>query len=144
MDRSRWYRAPFSTAGDIARWQGCREGKKWQGPLQIFAGGSLEGRKGLAIALDALSQAKAQGLRFHFRICGEGPERGHLEALRNRLGLEGNVSFERPLSGQAYEDALRASHVYLLPSLRENAGLTLMEAMLADACPSWPSWAVRA
>lgn len=125
----------FFTPPDIARWRRCLDGKSWQGPLQLFAGGSLEGRKGLAIALDALAKAKAQGLNFRFRICGEGPELKHLQSLCTRLDLTQDVSFERPLSGSSYEKALHSSHIYLLPSLRENAGLTLMEAMLAGCVP---------
>lgn len=125
----------FFTPPDIARLQRRLNEKSWKGPLQIFAGGSLEGRKGLAVALNALAKAKADGLNFRFRICGEGPEHRHLQSLCDRLGLTQNVSFERPLSGAAYEEALHASHIYLLPSLRENAGLTLMEAMLSGCVP---------
>ena len=35
---------------------------------------------------------------------------------------------------------LRASHVYLLPSLREGAGQTMMEAMLAGCVPVVAYW----
>ncbi|MBN8707877.1 MAG: glycosyltransferase family 4 protein [Verrucomicrobia bacterium] len=125
----------FFTPPDVARLQRHLHEKSWQGPLQLFAGGSLEGRKGLAVALNALAKAKAQGLSFRFRICGEGPELRHLQSLCARLGITQNVSFERPLSGAAYEEALHTSHIYLLPSLRENAGLTLMEAMLSGCVP---------
>ena len=43
--------------------------------------------------------------------------------------------FGDALSGLAYQEELLKSHIYLLPSLRENAGRTLMEAMLAGCVP---------
>lgn len=125
----------FFTESDITRWQNCLHHKSWNGTLNLFAGGSLEGRKGLAIAFTALATAKKAGLKFRFLICGEGPELQHLITLRDNLELTADVVFAPPLSGPAYEEALCISHVYLLPSLRENAGLTLMEAMLAGCVP---------
>lgn len=126
----------FFTGGDISRWQSLRGNKPASGPLHIFAGGNLEGRKGISIALHALAAAKVQGLQFRFRICGGGPEAGYLAGLSARLGLtQEEVQFNEFLRSEAYEAALRDSHVFLQPSLRENAGLTLMEAMLAGAVP---------
>jgi glycosyltransferase involved in cell wall biosynthesis len=104
-------------------------------PLRIFAGGNLEGRKGVAIALQALAIAKNQGVDFVFRLGGYGPERMHLQNLAKELGIEDRVTFGDSLSGDDYLNELRKSHLYLLPSLREHTGLTLLEAMLAGCVP---------
>lgn len=126
----------FFSDKSIARWQSLLGNKSTSGPLEIFAGGSLEGRKGISMALHALAKAKASGLNFRFRICGGGPEAGHLEKLSTQLGLTSReVEFHEFLPTDAYEIALRECHVFLQPSLRENAGLTLMEAMLAGVVP---------
>jgi len=45
------------------------------------------------------------------------------------------VEFAENLNGEAYQRELGRSHVFLLPSLRESAGLTMMEAMLAGGVP---------
>jgi len=45
------------------------------------------------------------------------------------------VEFAENLRGEAYQRELGRTHVFLLPSLRESAGLTMMEAMLAGAVP---------
>jgi len=61
-----------------------------------------------------------------------------LGALRNlavNLGLQDDVVLGESLSGPAYREELAAAHVFLLPSLRESCGVTMMEAMLAGCVP---------
>jgi glycosyltransferase involved in cell wall biosynthesis len=105
------------------------------GPLRLFAGGNLEGRKGVALALHALAHVKAQGVRFRYRLGGRGPEFDYLQELTHRLNLSEEVILGEGLSGEAYRKELGATHIFLLPSLRESAGLTMMEAMLAGCVP---------
>jgi len=105
------------------------------GPLQIFAGGGLEGRKGVALALHALARAKSQGVQFQYRYGGKGPEFGRLQQLVTRLGLQNEVHLGDSLAGKDYHDVLNAAHIYLLPSLRDSSGITLAEAMLAGCVP---------
>jgi glycosyltransferase involved in cell wall biosynthesis len=109
--------------------------RKLGGPLRLFAGGNLEGRKGVAVALNALARAKRSGLNFRYRLGGGGPERDYLERLAGRLGLSEDVIFGESLFGEAYRKELGETHIFLLPSLRESAGLTMMEAMLAGCMP---------
>ncbi|MDX6767758.1 MAG: glycosyltransferase [Candidatus Methylacidiphilales bacterium] len=110
------------------------------GPLRIFGSGNLEGRKGVAIALHALAQLKARGLRFSYTITSRGPELEHLVALAARLGLEREVSIGNTLSREDFFKTLQSSDIYLLPSLREGAGQTMMEAMLAGCAPVVADW----
>jgi len=107
--------------------------KDYSEPLRFFAGGVLEARKGGAIALKALAQEK--GIPFTYTFGGNGPEREHWRNLASRLGIGDQVVFNNGFSGTAYRDELLKSHIYLLPSLRESAGITLMEAMLAGCVP---------
>ena len=109
--------------------------KQVSGPLRVFAGGNLEGRKGVALALEALAAAKKQGVKFQYRLGGQGPELNHLKQLTSRLGLESDVIFGESLSGEAYYRELGNSHIFLLPSFRESCGLTMMEVMLAGGVP---------
>lgn len=108
--------------------------RKFSGPLRLFAGGMLEGRKGVALALSALARLKRNGMEFSYLIGGNGPELAHLRQLANRLGLQDRVVFGI-WNGADYLNQLAASHVYLLPSLRDSAPVTMSEAMLAGCVP---------
>ena len=104
--------------------------------LLIFAGGNLEGRKGVAIVLHALVKLRNYGIPFHFVYGGQGPEYSSLCGLARSLGFEeATVSLGTIFSFEQYRKQLQESHIYLLPSLRESAGLTLAEAMLSGCVP---------
>lgn len=104
-------------------------------PLRILAGGNLEGRKGVAIALQGLALAKQAGTRFSYRVTGRGPELGHLQLLARQLGIDQEVILGEGFPREDYVKGLQKTDVYLLPSLREGGGLTMMEAMLAGCVP---------
>lgn len=103
--------------------------------LQLFAGGDIEGRKGFALALEALAKCRERGLDFRFIIAGAGPEEGHLIQMAERLGIRQNVDIIPHLAGDSYLKMLRESHIYLMPSFRDNPSLSLLEAMLAGCIP---------
>lgn len=111
------------------------ESKPTGGPLRLFAGGNLEGRKGVHLALQALAKVKQRHVPFSYRLGGSGPELKHLQKVSQSLSLSENVTFGESLRGEAYQDALIHTHLFLLPSLREYGGITLMEAMLAGCVP---------
>jgi glycosyltransferase involved in cell wall biosynthesis len=104
-------------------------------PLKIFGSGHLEGRKGVALALYALAEVRNRGVAFTYRISSRGPELRYLQQLSRSLGLEDCVSLGHSMPFSEYIDKLKQTDVYLLPSLREGGGLTLMEAMLAGCTP---------
>ena len=64
-----------------------------------------------------------------FAIIGDGPERGRLEALRDRLGLQDRFHLlgRRPDGGRL----MRAFDVFAFPSLYEGMPFALLEAMSA-------------
>ena len=124
----------FYSQSKIEAFTAAASGRDYQAPLRFFAGGMLEGRKGIALALPALARLKNQGLKFSYHLGGGGPELNRVRRLADRLGLRENVVFSR-WTGAAYLKELAASHVFLLSSLRESAGLTMMEAMLAGCVP---------
>lgn len=112
--------------------QGDRD---WEEPLALFGGGNLEGRKGVAMSLCAIALLKAKGLRVHYTLGGSGPERSHLERLSADLGISECVRFSEGFTGDEYREQLANSDVYLLPSIRETAGITMMESVLARCYP---------
>jgi len=122
----KWSKAKQSS-GDI---QGYKK------KLKIFAGGNLEGRKGVAIALQALVRLGRSGIPFSFSFGGLGPELGHLQRSVAKMNFgSGTVSLGHHFSGDEYRRHLAEADVYLLPSLREGAPVTMIEAMACGAVP---------
>jgi glycosyltransferase involved in cell wall biosynthesis len=118
----------------------CLKRSAWMSPkesgeLRCLAGGNLEGRKGVAIALRALSILSLRGIPFRYTYLGRGPELDHLKRLALRLRIHDKVEFLDSLSGEEYAEVLRSHHVYLLPSLREGVPVTQMEAMAGGCVP---------
>ena len=104
--------------------------------LLIFAGGNLEGRKGVAIVLRALSILSQWNIPYEFTYGGKGPELSHLTQLAKKLRLgDTNVHLGQVFTQENYFRELKRSHIYLLPSLREGAPVTMIEAMAASCVP---------
>jgi glycosyltransferase involved in cell wall biosynthesis len=104
-------------------------------PLQLFAGGNMEGRKGVSLALKALTIVAARGIDFHYTIAGGGPEIESLKKLATHLGIESQIEFHPGYQGDDYVKALQCTDVYFLPSFRESTPVTLLEAYLASCYP---------
>jgi glycosyltransferase involved in cell wall biosynthesis len=105
------------------------------GPLKLFAGGNMEGRKGVSIALRALAKAGERGLDYRYTVAGGGPEMPSLRKLAEELGIMANVDFHPGFKGPDYIAALQDHHIYFLPSFRESTPVTLLEAYLAGCYP---------
>lgn len=80
-------------------------------PLYV---GSLEGRKGVDLLLEAV--ARLAGPPFRLDIVGDGPERGRLEALSARLGLADRAVFHGRLDTRAVQQAMDRASVLVVPS----------------------------
>jgi glycosyltransferase involved in cell wall biosynthesis len=109
-------------------------------PLRAFAAGNLEGRKGIAIALQAIFLAKKAGVRVQYRVTSQGPELAHLQRLSKRLQLTDQVILGERFDAADFAAALATFDIVLLPSLRDGAGLSIMEAMLAGCVPIVADW----
>jgi glycosyltransferase involved in cell wall biosynthesis len=105
------------------------------GPLRLFAGGNLEGRKGVALALEVIAELKLRGVRVKYTFGGHGPELHSLQTLARRLGIDDRVEFHQGFQREDYVRCLKESDVYFLPSFRETTPITLLEAALAGCFP---------
>src|SRR5260370_6534840 len=76
----------FFSDESIAKFSADPETKSFAGTLRFFAGGMLEGRKGIALAIRAFSEVRATGVPFEYVFGGNGPERRFLVSLTERLG----------------------------------------------------------
>lgn len=126
----------FFTDTELGRLRDAAAGRSvHQGPLRLFAGGNLEGRKGVSLALRAIADLARMGTEVRFVFAGGGPELGPLGALAARLGISRLVEFHQGYRGNEYLSRLRDSDVYFLPSFRETCPITLLEAVLAGCYP---------
>jgi glycosyltransferase involved in cell wall biosynthesis len=106
----------------------CAFERKFAAPERrvITFSGSLVDRKGVVLLLDAFAAARARhpqaGERAVLQIIGAGP----LD-LSNRSRT--NVEFSGHLDGDDYCEAMRRSHVFVLPSISDCNPLVLIEAL---------------
>lgn len=91
--------------------------------------GRLSEEKGHAALIGAVGRLRDRGRPVRLVILGEGPERGHLEALASRLGLEDLVLLPGYVAhAERYLSLLTA---YVLTSVQEGMPMTILEAMFA-------------
>jgi glycosyltransferase involved in cell wall biosynthesis len=125
----------FYSAARVAEFSRFVPEKNVNGVLRLYAAGNLGGQKCVALAFRALSRVKQKGVDFRYHLGASGPEVAHLKKLVARMDLNKEVIFGGTMSRGDYQRELGNTHVYLLPSMRETVGLTMMEAMLAGCVP---------
>jgi glycosyltransferase involved in cell wall biosynthesis len=122
-------------AEKVARFKRPENSSRRDGSLRLFAGGNMEGRKGVSLALKALAIVQRAGVDFHYTIGGGGPEIASLKKMAATLGLGDQVEFHPGFRGDDYVVKLHETDVYFLPSFRESTPVTLLEAYLAGCYP---------
>ena len=96
----------------------------------LFAGRLIH-EKRVDLLLNAIAVAKKEIPTITCAIIGDGPERGLLEDLAVKLGVEENVIFTGFVDQDGLTAYMKASKVFVLPSIREGFGLVIIEA---NAC----------
>jgi glycosyltransferase involved in cell wall biosynthesis len=90
--------------------------------------GRLVKRKNIDDICSVLSRLK-NDYSFKFLIIGDGPERGHLEALKVKLNLDNHVRFLGNVTDEEKFQILELSDFYLSTAQHEGFGLVFLEAM---------------
>jgi glycosyltransferase involved in cell wall biosynthesis len=107
----------------------------WPAPERVVLSlGRIHPKKGLGGLLHAWAKVEAECRSWRLKIVGP-PEAEHdeeLRALAMALGLA-RVSIEGPVYGDAKTAAYREADLFVLPTLNENFGLTVAEALAAGA-----------
>lgn len=93
----------------------------------VGAIGRLSDVKGHRYLIEAMPEVLKAFPETQFLIAGDGKTKGELLNLAKGLGLEKKVVFLPSLADT--RDVLSAMDVFVMPSLKEGLGLSLMEAM---------------
>ena len=104
------------------------------GPLQVIFVGGLIPLKACDLALRGAAPLLRNGLA-RFTVVGDGPERQRLEQLTTSLGIEQAVTFTGWVSQAEVFSRLRSAEVFLFPSLKENGGGVVFQALASGAVP---------
>jgi colanic acid/amylovoran biosynthesis glycosyltransferase len=102
-----------------------------QEPMLLYVG-RLVPEKGQAVLLEALSLLRRRGVRVRATLVGEGPERGRLEALADRLGVRAHAHFTGALGQEGILALYERATAFCLPSFAEGVPCVLMEAMAME------------
>jgi glycosyltransferase involved in cell wall biosynthesis len=89
----------------------------------------LEERKGHRYLLEAVAALKKQGVPLQLRIAGDGSLRENLVGMAHQLGISHDVEFLGFVSD--IPGFLSSIDIFVLPSLFEGLGVSLLEAMAA-------------
>lgn len=95
--------------------------------LHFAAFGRMVKKKGMHVLLHAFRQFLDAGNKAVLHIGGDGPERKHLEALAETLGLAHEVQFHGWINDA--DSFITHSDVMVLPSLDEPFGIVVLEIM---------------
>jgi glycosyltransferase involved in cell wall biosynthesis len=103
------------------------------GPRRLLYLSRLHPVKGLPNLLHAFAAVAAAHPDWHLVIAGpsEAGERARAETLSRELQLDDRTSFLGPVHGKAKADLYAAAELFVLPSLSENFGLVVPEALAA-------------
>ncbi len=89
----------------------------------------LEERKGHRYLIESACSLKKRGHKVQFRLAGDGSARAELEAMVSGLGLQDDVVFCGFVSD--IPAFLSQIDIFVLPSLHEGLGVSVLEAMAA-------------
>jgi glycosyltransferase involved in cell wall biosynthesis len=98
-------------------------------PLRLIFAGRLLYLKGLQLGIAALAHTRSKGVDATLTVVGDGPARRGLEALANRLGVASYLTFRAKIPQNELFSLYRRHDALLLPSLRDSASLTVLEAL---------------
>lgn len=115
----------------------CSEDSRTTAPgelLQLTFVGGLVPWKACDLALRGAASLLQKG-RARFTVVGDGQERQNLERLTKSLGIDHSVTFTGWLKHPEVFSRLRASDVFVFPSLKENGGGVVFQALACGAVP---------
>ncbi|HLX88134.1 MAG TPA: glycosyltransferase [Acidimicrobiales bacterium] len=100
-------------------------------PFRVLSIGRLLGWKGFHLGIRAFARFQRAVPHSEYLVVGDGEQRHRLERLAGSLGVASRVRFLGACSRDDTFAALGRCHVVLHPSLHEQVGFAVLEAMAA-------------
>ncbi len=97
--------------------------------------GRLIDEKRLEMLIEAVAALRDAGRRVSAVIAGDGPMRATLEAQAVTRGVADRVRFAGRISDDERAALLGDARIFVLPSMREGFGISVIEAFAAGAVP---------
>lgn len=120
---------------DSANFKGVEKKLDPNQAIKLITIGRLEQLKGHTFALACIKKLEAGGYHVHYTILGAGKNRAALQKQVSELNLTATVTFKGKATQKEVKEALRDSHIFLMPSTfdeitgrREAFGLVSVEA----------------
>lgn len=98
-------------------------------PFTFVGQAHMQPRKAFDLLMRGFARAFPDDPSVRLRLGGEGPMRKPLQELAVSLGIADRVELPGSLPREAVLDSMRTGHVFCLPSLAENFGVVLIEAL---------------
>lgn len=99
--------------------------------IQIITVARLHWKKGLEYTIEALALVKEAGIRFRYKIIGEGPELERLVFACSQLGLQDCIEFTGRIDHNEIPKILKFGDLYLQYSIQEGFCNSVLEAQAA-------------
>ncbi|WP_417857383.1 glycosyltransferase family 4 protein [Xanthomarina gelatinilytica] len=96
--------------------------------LVFVTTGRLHWKKGFVQTIEALAILKAQGLKFTYKIIGEGPEYERIAFGTYQLGLKNEILFLGKLPHHQVKKELESASIYIQYSIQEGFCNAVLEA----------------
>jgi glycosyltransferase involved in cell wall biosynthesis len=98
-------------------------------PPRFLYAGRLLYWKGVHIALRAFAELTSRGIKAHFTIVGDGPERYRLEQEATSRNLHDQVEFIPRVPQPKLFELYDMHDLFLFPSLHDSGGFVVLEAL---------------
>ena len=97
--------------------------------LLLSCAGRTGQEKRMGLLINALSKANGKIPKWKLVIAGDGPERAHLQAQIESLGLSQKIKILGYIPRAKVLDLMEASDLFVFPSTTETQGMVVIEAM---------------
>ncbi len=97
--------------------------------FSVIYAGRLDAIKGINLGIEAFYKFSRLFPESHFKIIGDGPERGRLEQLISSLNIKEDIELIPWMERGDLLEQLSLSDVLLFPSFRDGGGQVVIEAM---------------
>jgi len=117
---------------ELARFQPAARNGAHPNDVVVGAVARLSPEKGLDDLLRAVARLVGQGLPLRLILAGDGPQRGRLRRLADRLGIAGRVDFRGEAPHERVPAVLRELDIFAMPSRAEGFGVAALEAQAME------------